>query len=643
MRSAKISGKLGEEDGWSSVGGPPVTPSKSESGRPPATPSSAASVSSDGSWERVSQISSPAQDREVFASVKTEMKYVLVSGGVVSGIGKGLTASSLGVLFKSCGWHVTSIKIDPYVNCDAGTMSPFEHGEVYVLNDGGEVDLDLGNYERFLDVELCRDNNITTGKIFKHVIEKERRGEYDGKTVQMVPHLTDAIQEWVEDVARRPTDPSGEEPDVCIIELGGTVGDIENMPFIEALRQMMLRIGEENFCNCYVSLIPVIGVVGEQKTKPTQHGVKELRMLGMQPDILFCRGSEPMLQSTKAKLSMHCQVDEDAVISVHDVSNVYRIPLLMNEQGVTNLLIKKLQLVWKLPQRLPTWEALSDRMDACEIDCRIAIVGKYTGLSDAYLSVIKGLLHGAIAVNRKLIIDWVAAEDLEPSKKESEPDKSKAAWDIVEAANGLLVPGGFGVRGVDGKVEVCKYARESKKAILGICLGFQSMTIEAGRNLCGWEGANSTEFEEDNANPVVIFMPEVSKTHMGGTMRLGKRRTVLQPGCLTAQLYGDTEVDERHRHRYEVNIDKVPELEAKGLKFVGRDTTGERMEVIELDDHPFYVGTQYHPEFLSRPGRASPPFLGLMLAASGQLEEWKSSEEAKAKFRVEDPFAESYD
>jgi len=462
------------------------------------------------------------------------------------------------VLFKSCGWRVTSIKIDPYVNCDAGTMSPFEHGEVYVLNDGGEVDLDLGNYERFLDVELCRDNNITTGKIFKHVIDKERRGEYDGKTVQMVPHLTDAIQEWVEDVARRPTDPSGEEPDVCIIELGGTVGDIENMPFIEALRQMMIRIGEENFCNCYVSLIPVIGVVGEQKTKPTQHGVKELRMLGMQPDILFCRGSEPMLDSTKEKLSMHCQVDNDAVISVHDVSNVYRIPLLMNEQGVTNLLIKKLQLVWKLPQRLPAWKALSDRLDACTVETHICIVGKYTGLSDAYLSVIKGLLHAAIAVNRKLVIDWVAAEDLEPRLKESDPEKSAAAWELIEGADGLLVPGGFGVRGVDGKVEVCRYARENKKPVLGICLGFQSMTIEAARNLCGWENANSAEFDEETPHPVVIFMPEVSKTHMGGTMRLGKRRTILQPDCLSAKLYGDvTEVDERHRHRYEVNIDKV--------------------------------------------------------------------------------------
>eukprot|EP01047_Picozoa_sp_COSAG01_P037843 COSAG01_NODE_3033_length_6694_cov_2.154056_2_plen_595_part_00 len=474
------------EGGWACVHPAdtlPSTPSKDECTKQQRTPQSASSSASDSSWERLSQVSSPAEYREAYSSVKTEMKYVLVSGGVVSGIGKGLTASSLGVLFKSCGWRCTSIKIDPYVNCDAGTMSPFEHGEVYVLNDGGEVDLDLGNYERFLDVELCRDNNITTGKIFKHVIEKERRGEYDGKAVQMVPHLTDAVQEWVEEVARRPTDPSGEEPDVCIIELGGTVGDIENMPFIEALRQMMIRIGDENFCNCYVSLIPVIGVVGEQKTKPTQHGVKELRSLGMQPDILFCRGSEPMQESTQAKLSMHCHVDKDAVISVHDVSNVYRIPLLMHEQGVTNLLIKKLHLVWKLPERLPMWKQLADRMDACVDPVHIALVGKYTGLSDAYLSVIKGLLHGAIAVNRKLVIDWVAAEELEVPKRESDPEKSKAAWDVIQKADGLLVPGGFGVRGVDGKVEVCKYARENKKPILGICLGFQSMTIEAARNL----------------------------------------------------------------------------------------------------------------------------------------------------------------
>ena len=406
------------------------------------------------------------------------MKYVLVSGGVVSGIGKGLTASSIGVLFKSCGWRVTSIKIDPYVNVDAGTMSPYEHGEVYVLNDGGEVDLDLGNYERFLDVQLSRDNNITTGKIYKHVIDRERRGDYDGKAVQMVPHLTDAVQEWVERIARKPTDPSGEEPDVCIIELGGTVGDIENMPFLEALRQLRIRIGEENFCTCYVSLIPVIGVVGEQKTKPTQHGVKEMRVLGMQPDILFCRGSEPLQQGTKDKLAMHCQVSADHVISVHDVSNVYRIPLLMNEQGVTNILIQKLQMVWKMPARLPRWKQLSDRMDACVVPVNIAIVGKYCGLSDAYLSVIKALLHASIAVNRKLVIDWVSAEELEPEWKASNPETSDKAWSVIKAANGLLVPGGFGVRGVDGKVEVCKYAREEGKPILGICLGFQSMTIE---------------------------------------------------------------------------------------------------------------------------------------------------------------------
>ena len=546
------------------------------------------------------------------------MKYVVVTGGVLSGLGKGITASSIGVLLKSAGLRLTSVKIDPYLNSDAGTMSPFEHGEVFVLDDGGEVDLDLGNYERFLDVALTRENNITTGKVYANVIEKERRGDYLGKTVQVVPHITNEIQDWIERVAHVSADGSGETPDACVIELGGTVGDIESAPFVEALRQFQFRVGQENVCFVHVSLVPVMGPVGEQKTKPTQHTVKELRGLGIIPDILVCRSEKPLEEETRAKLAAFCHVGTDAVDSAHDVSNLYQIPISLYEQSVLNKVSN--HLGFEVPDSLPMlddWKHMADKVDRLEEQVHIAMVGKYTGLSDSYLSVIKALQHSAFAVDRKLVIDWIESTDLDPHNVTEKHDE---AWELLRAADGILVPGGFGNRGVEGKIAAANYARVNNVPYLGVCLGLQIATIEFCRNVLGLENANSTEFDENTPNPAVVFMPEISKTHMGGTMRLGTKPTpFLVDDCKMRRLYGGADhVDERHRHRYEVNPDLIERIEAEGLVYVGKDETGQRCEIMELENHPYYVGTQYHPEFKSRPNRPSPPFLGLLKAAVGQ-------------------------
>ena len=546
------------------------------------------------------------------------MKYVVVTGGVLSGLGKGVTASSIGVLLKSAGLRVTSIKIDPYLNSDAGTMSPFEHGEVFVLDDGGEVDLDLGNYERFLDIALTRDNNITTGKVYANVIDKERRGDYLGKTVQVVPHITNEIQEWIERVAHVPADGSSETPDACVIELGGTVGDIESAPFIEALRQFQFRAGKGNVCFVHVSLVPVMGPVGEQKTKPTQHTVKELRGLGIIPDILVCRSEKPLDSETKSKLAAFCHVDEDAVVSAHDVSNLYQIPISLFEQSVLQKV--SVHLGFQVPAKLPIldeWRMMADKVDTLEDEVRIAMVGKYTGLSDSYLSVIKALQHSAFAVGRKLQIDWIESTDLDPNDR---TENHEEAWRMLKSADGILVPGGFGNRGVEGKIAAANYARVNEVPYLGVCLGLQIATIEFCRNVLNIESANSAEFDEDAPVHAVVFMPEISKTHMGGTMRLGSKPTpFLVDDCKIRRLYGGVDhVNERHRHRYEVNPDLIEKIEASGLVYVGKDETGKRCEIMELNGHPYYVGTQYHPEFKSRPGRPSPPFLGLLKAACGQ-------------------------
>tara|TARA_B110000967_G_scaffold94243_1_gene96867 strand:+ start:2533 stop:4188 length:1656 start_codon:yes stop_codon:yes gene_type:complete len=548
------------------------------------------------------------------------MKYVVVTGGVLSGLGKGVTASSIGVLLKSAGLSVTAIKIDPYVNSDAGTMSPFEHGEVFVLDDGGEADLDLGNYERFLDISLSKDNNITTGKVYSSVIEKERRGDYLGKTVQVVPHITDEIQDWIERVSHLPSDNTDSIPDACVIELGGTVGDIESAPFIESLRQFQFRVGKENICFVHVSLVPVMGPVGEQKTKPTQHTVKELRGLGIIPDILVCRSEVPLVEDTREKLAAFCHVSPNAVVSAHDVSNIYQVPIMMEKQGVSEILSKKLDFELADDKSLLVdWKIMADHVDSLKEEVHIAMVGKYTGLSDSYLSVIKALQHSSYVVGRKLIIDWIESVNLEDEIKKSDSKMYDYSWKLLKEADGILVPGGFGSRGIEGKILAAKYARENKVPYLGVCLGLQIATIEFCRNVLGMKNANSTEFVEDLENPVIIFMPEISKTHMGGTMRLGTKPTpFLVEDCKIRRLYGNKAyVDERHRHRYEVNPELIDRIESAGLVFVGKDETGQRCEIMELNDHPYYIGTQYHPEFKSRPNRPSPPFLGLLKAACG--------------------------
>ena len=459
------------------------------------------------------------------------------------------------------------------------------------------------------------------------MISKEREGKYLGKTVQVVPHITDEIQDWIERVAHVPVDGTDNVPDVCVIELGGTVGDIESMPFIEALRQFQFRVGTENFCLIHVSLVPVVGAVGEQKTKPTQHSIQALRSAGLSPHMLACRSKHPLEQSVMDKLALFCHVNPKCIINLCDVSNIWHVPLVMLEQDTLNAITDHL----KLPRRVPDiaqWRYRAEKWDAVTTPVTIALVGKYTGLGDSYLSVTKALLHSSIACDRKLDLLWVEASDLEEETKSEDVSKYEAAWESVKKAQGILVPGGFGGRGTEGKMIAAKYARENKVPYLGICLGMQCMVIEYARNVLGLSDAHSTEMEPETKNPAVIFMPEGSKTHMGGTMRLGSRRTIFQTqDCISSRLYGSVpHVDERHRHRYEVNPEMVPQLEAAGCKFVGKDDTQLRMEICEVDGHPFMVGCQYHPEYKSRPGRPSPLFMGLILAASSQLGEYNSDE-----------------
>lgn len=561
------------------------------------------------------------------------MKYVIVSGGVISGIGKGVLASSTGLLLKTLGLRVTSIKIDPYMNIDAGTMSPLEHGEVFVLNDGGESDLDLGNYERYLNVTLTKDHNITTGKIYSHVIERERRGDYLGKTVQVVPHVTNAIQDWIERVARIPVDESGLEPDVCIIELGGTVGDIESAPFVEALRQFQFRVGHNNFALCHVSLVPVIH--GEQKTKPTQAAIKDLRSLGLTPDIIACRCSHKLEAPTIDKISMFCHVGPNQVIAVHDLNSTYHVPLLLIEQNMLKYLSERLcfkdikvtaESKTSGQSLLNRWTALTNSYDQSFETVKIALVGKYTHLKDSYLSVIKALEHSSMRVRRRLEIIWIEASDLEPESQFNE-DKAKfhQAWHSLCGADGILVPGGFGTRGTEGMMSAAKWARENSIPFLGVCLGFQISVIEFVRNVVGVEKATSEEFHPDSPKDThaVVYMPEIDKAKLGGTMRLGLRATVFKSDDKSKirKLYGnEEEIMERHRHRYEINPEMIERIESHGMKFVGKDDQGERMEIYELDNHPYYVATQYHPEYLSKVLDPSKPFLGLVAASAGVLD-----------------------
>ncbi|KAL8579490.1 CTP synthase 1 [Nucella lapillus] len=555
------------------------------------------------------------------------MKYILVTGGVISGVGKGVIASSIGTILRSCGIRVTSIKIDPYINIDAGTFSPYEHGEVFVLDDGGEVDLDLGNYERFLDVTLHSDNNITTGKIYQQVISRERQGDYLGKTVQVVPHITDAVQDWVTRVARISVDGDHKVPDVCIIELGGVIGDIEGMPFVEAFRQFQFRVKRENFVCVHVSLVPQPKATGEQKSKPTQSSVRELRGLGLSPDIIVCRSVSPLEDEVKNKISLFCHVAPEQVYCVHDVTSIYRVPLLLESQGACDFFIQRLNLgiPCSSPRRLMMrWKELADRYDRLLKEVSIVLVGKYTKLEDAYASVIKSLQHAALAVNHRLDLKYIEAADLEPATLEEDAQKYHEAWKELVGANGILVPGGFGQRGIEGKILAAQWARTRKIPYLGVCLGMQCAVIEFARNVLGHKDANSTEVNSATSYPVVIDMPEHNQGQMGGTMRLGKRTTVFKTDkSLLRKLYHSKgNVEERHRHRFEVNPVHVSELEAKGMIFVGRSVDGERMEIMELNDHPYYVGVQYHPEYISRPMNPSPPYLGLLLASCNKLQQY---------------------
>ena len=564
------------------------------------------------------------------------MRYVAVCGGVINGLGKGITISSIGRLLKQCGLRVTAIKIDPYVETDAGTMSQFEHGEVFVLNDGGEVDLDLGNYERFLSITLTRDHNLTTGKVYNAVIAKERKGDYLGKTVQVVPHITDEIQAWIERAAMIPIDDSGEPADVCLIEVGGTVGDIESSVFLEALRQFQFRVKRENFCLIFISIIPFLGNDCEQKAKTTQHGVKELRAVGLSPDIIICRSKDPIEFRSREKISVFCHVRPSHVLCIYEVSNIYHVPLILADQGLHLNLMEQLHLEGRilLSPKLDEWRALADAVDHFTTSVKIALVGKYTGLQDSYLSVMKSLKHAAITASCNLEIVWIEASDLEEDMKEEDEDRYEKAWKLLTEVDGIIVPGGFGTRGIEGKIQTVRYAREFKKPILGVCLGMQVMVIEYARSKLGYQDATSEEFcDRKDPPPVIMFMPEIDPKIMGGTMRLGARPTNLesvifsptgkQQRTLSIALYkNQSQIAERHRHRYEVNPNIVADLEEAGLHFVGRDESGIRMEIIELarDVHPFFMGTQFHPEFNSRPLHPSPPFVGLLLAATNQLD-----------------------
>ena len=530
------------------------------------------------------------------------MKLIFVSGGVISGLGKGITASSIGRLLKSRGINVTSIKIDPYLNIDAGTMNPFEHGEVYVLDDGGEVDLDLGNYERFMDLHLGMDNNITTGKVYRTVIENERRGEYLGKTVQIIPHITNEIKRRITAVARQ----SG--ADVAIVELGGTVGDIESMPFLEAARQLGRDLGrEENVMFIHTTLIPIMGSVGEEKSKPTQHSVRDLMSVGIKPDIIVGRCSRELSESAKAKIAMFCDVDENAVISCPDARSIYEVPLILERQGVADLIIDRMKLAPMTTGRhMEKWERFLDNIVNPSSEVTIALVGKYTALADSYLSQLEALTHAGAERCCHVGIKFVDSDTLLHGD----------TGDILGDVGGILVSGGFGVRGVEGKIAAARYARENGVPFLGVCLGFQIATIEIARDVLGLEGADSTEFEPGTKHPVIFIMPEqAGVTQMGGTMRLGAQTVLVEKGSKAEALYGADRISERHRHRYEVNPGYIDRFEEAGWKFTGRSEDGTKMEIGELEGHPYFVASQFHPEFKSRPMKPSPLHQGLVDAA----------------------------
>lgn len=533
-------------------------------------------------------------------------KYIFITGGVVSSLGKGITAASLGRLLKSRGYKIAMQKCDPYLNVDPGTMSPFQHGEVFVTDDGAETDLDIGHYERFTDENCFRDCSITSGKIYHSVITKERRGDYLGGTVQVIPHVTNEIKERIRAVGEH----SG--ADVVITEIGGTVGDIESQPFLEAIRQLKWDLGEGNSLFIHVTLIPYLNKVGEIKTKPSQHSVKELRSLGIQPDILVCRCGQPLSQSIKEKLALFCNVRGDCVISNPDCDSLYQLPVVLHEEGLDIRACEKLGLDLGRQADLGVWNQLvclqQRALEGKKVE--IALVGKYIELHDAYLSVVESLAHAGMHRGVNVCIRWVSAVELEQSE-------NPAA--LLEGAQGILVPGGFGERGIAGKIFAAKYARENCIPYLGICLGMQIATIEFARNVLGWTDANSTEFDAGTAHPVIDVMQDQKHLeNLGGTMRLGKYQCDLAAGSAAQAAYGKSTIFERHRHRYEFNNAYRAQLEQAGLRATGINPERDLVEIVEIPDHPFYVGAQFHPEFKSRPDRPHPLFAGLVNAAAEQ-------------------------
>jgi CTP synthase len=531
--------------------------------------------------------------------VPEQPKYVFITGGVASGLGKGITSASLARLLKSRGLRVTLQKLDPYINVDPGTMNPFEHGEVFVLDDGAETDLDLGHYERFTDESLHRESNVTTGSVYQSVIQKERRGEFLGKTVQVIPHITNEIKERIRGLA------AATDADVVVVEVGGTVGDIESLPFLEAIRQLRNEVGRENVGFVHVALMPFIGPTGEIKTKPTQHSVKELRSIGIQPDIIVCRSDRPITKHLKEKISLLCDVETRAVVSAVDADSIYEVPLVLHREGLDEHLAHLLGLPEMEPD-LREWKLLVDRVHGAVTPVNVSIVGKYVHLRDAYLSVIEGLKHAGFHHGARVNLTWIASDELIAGDADQ----------VLDRADGILVPGGFGIRGIEGKVEAIRYARENDVPFLGLCLGLQCAVIEFARNACGLTGANSSEFDADTPHPVIDLLPDQRGiVDMGGSMRLGAYPCHVLPGSQAEAAYGESVVHERHRHRYEVNPAYHRVLQDHGMVFSGMSPDGRLVEIIELLRHPYFLAGQFHPELKSRPTRPHPMFREFIGAA----------------------------
>ena len=525
-------------------------------------------------------------------------KYIFVTGGVLSSLGKGVAAASIGTLLKSRGFEVSMLKFDPYINVDPGTMNPYQHGEVFVTKDGAETDLDLGHYERFVGIDFSSYNNVTAGQIYSAVIEKERRGDYLGRTIQVIPHITDEIQSRIVKVAEK------DRAEVVIVEVGGTVGDIESLPFLEAIRQFGLKKGKENTLFIHLTLLPYIPTAGELKTKPTQHSVGRLREIGIQPDFILCRTQIPLTMEARKKISLFCNVEEENVIQAIDVDNIYEIPLRFEKEGLTNKIMKKLGLKSK-KEDLKEWAKWVLKVNKAKKKVKIAIVGKYVKMKDAYKSIIEAFTHAGAANDGKVLLEWIEAEEIN-----EETEK------MLSSFQGILVPGGFGLRGIEGKIRAIRFARENGIPFLGICLGMHCSTIEFARNVANLEGANSTEFDPDTPHPVIDLLPEQKKVKKkGGTMRLGEYECRLKEGTLSRKAYGKSLVYERHRHRYEFNNDYRQILEKAGLRIAGTYPEKDLVEIIEIPDHPWFVATQFHPEFKSRPQNPHPLFRDFVKAA----------------------------